>query len=153
MASALFKRLLEQVPKETEEEVERSITNALRIHKWMRKVGMSRAEFAQLIGESEDKISRWLTGMYTFTTEDLIKIEALFDKFSAPVSKKGSTLKITRNGNKLASKQSKPLQKPNIIESDNKITPPQKKKGGNGHGQFVPFSVSTQSSIVVEKYD
>ena len=89
MASALFKKLLERVPKETEEEVERSMTHALRIHKLMRKTGISEVEFAQLMNESQDRISRWLSGMYTFTTQDLIKIEALFDKFSTPVSKKG----------------------------------------------------------------
>jgi hypothetical protein len=83
-----------------------------------------------------------------FTAQDLTKIEDFFAKFSAPISKNRSTQKITRNGDKLASKQSKPLQKPNIIESDN-----QKKNGKNGRGKFAPFSVITQPTIVVEKYE
>jgi transcriptional regulator with XRE-family HTH domain len=145
MASALFKKLLERVPKETEEEVERSMTHALRIHKWMRKAGISQVEFAKFMDESEDRISRWLSGMYNFTTQDLIKIEDFFERFSAPISNNINTQKITRNGNKLASKQSKLLQKSNIIEMDNQTK--------NERGKFEPFSISTQASIVVEKYE
>jgi transcriptional regulator with XRE-family HTH domain len=153
MASALFKKLLERVPKETEEEVERSMTHALRIHKLMRKAGISEVEFAQLMNESEDRVSRWLSGTYNFTTQDLIKVQVFFDKFSTPVLKKRNTLKITRNGNKLTSNQSKFLQKSNIIGSENQdlITPPQRKYDKNGREKFVPFSIVTQTSVVTEK--
>jgi hypothetical protein len=155
MASALFKKLLERVPKETQEEVHRSMTTATRLHKFMRAEGISETKLGKMMDESADNIDSWLTGMYNFTSQDLIKIEALFDRFSTPVSKKGNKLKITRNGNKLKQRQSKLLQKSHIIDSDKAelISPPQKKYERNGRGKFAPFSVSTQTSIVGEKYE
>jgi hypothetical protein len=129
MASALFKKLLERVPKETQDEVHRSMATATRLHKFMRSEGVSETKLAKMVDENADKIDGWLTGMYNFTPQDLIKIEALFDKFSTPVSKKGDTLKITRNGNKLQTTQAKQIQKSYIIDTAETelVSPPQKK--------------------------
>jgi plasmid maintenance system antidote protein VapI len=153
MASDLFKKLLERVPKETQEEVHRSMATATRLHKFMRAEGISETKLVKMMDESADNIDRWLTGMYSFTTQDLIKIEALFDKFASPVSKKGNTLKIVRSENKLQAKQSKLIKKSHIIDSDKTelVTPPQKKYEKTGRGKFATFSISTQASIVIEK--
>jgi hypothetical protein len=155
MASVLFKKLLERVPKETQEEVNLSMATATRLHQFMRVKGMSETKLAKMVDESADNIDRWLTGMYSFTEQDLIKIQALFDRFSTPVSKKGSTLKITHNSRKTPFKQSRFVQKSDINDSNKTklITPPQKKYEKNGRGKLAPFSISTQASIVEEKYE
>jgi hypothetical protein len=64
MASALFKKLLERVPKETQEEVHRSMATATRLHKFMRAEGISETKLVKMMDESADNIDCWLTGMY-----------------------------------------------------------------------------------------
>ena len=117
MASALFKKLLERVPKETEEEVHRSMTLAIRMHKLMRKQGISQIELSQMMNEREDKISHWLSGTYSFTTYDLVKVQTFFDKLSTLIPKKGNAEKITPK-NRIPSKQQLATQKSYNNSSD-----------------------------------
>ncbi len=128
MASTLFKKLLERVPKETEEEVYRSMALAIRMDKLMRKQGISQIELAQMMNEHEDKISNWLSGTYNFTTTDLVKVQSFFDKLLTPLSKKDNIEKITPK-NRIRIKQQLPTQKSyNSSSNDTELihVPPKK---------------------------
>jgi transcriptional regulator with XRE-family HTH domain len=74
MASELFKKLLSEVPLETEMAVEISMRITLRIRELMRKQDMTQSELCQKMGEDPEEINRWLSGMHTFTTKMLAKL-------------------------------------------------------------------------------
>lgn len=78
MASSLFKKLLSQVPSETEQEVHLSMQIALRIHTLMQKNSMTQSELARKLGKDPAEINRWLSGMHTFTTKTLTKLHLIF---------------------------------------------------------------------------
>ena len=77
MASELFKKLLSQVPAETEQEVHLSMQIALRIRALMQKNNMTQSELARKLGKDPAEINRWLSGMHTFTTKTLIKLHVI----------------------------------------------------------------------------
>ena len=78
MASELFKKLLAQVPLETEKEVQLSMQIALRIRELMSKKNLTQSELARKLGKDPSEINRWLSGMHIFTIKTLSKLhEAL----------------------------------------------------------------------------
>ena len=77
MASKLFKKLLFQVPVETEQEVHLSMQIALRIRALMQKNNITQSELARKLGKDPAEINRWLSGMHTFTTKTLIKLHVI----------------------------------------------------------------------------
>ena len=154
MASALFKKLLERVPKETKDEVHRSVAYALRIHKLMRKQGISQIEFAQMMNESEDTISSWLSGMYSFTIEDLARVQTFFDRYATPVSKKNNIPKMTHKS-KLLHKHSISTQKLYNNNSDDTelIRIGEKKQAKVENIAVDTFSVRAKTSITKKIYE
>lgn len=151
MASALFKKLLERVPKETEEEVHRSMALAIRMHKLMRKHGISQVELAQMTDEHEDKITRWLSGIYSFTTTDLAKVQTLLDKFPLSIPKKDKVEKFNLK-NRILAKQQLFAQKyyNNSSDIEELIRTPQK-----NHEIIVTGSspVNSRAPIPVKSYE
>ena len=77
MASELFKKLLTQLPAETESEVQLSMQIALRIRELMQKQNMTQSELARKLGKDPAEINRWLSGMHTFTTKTLAKLHTV----------------------------------------------------------------------------
>lgn len=121
MASALFQKLLERVPKETDKKIYRSMTVAKQLNKLMRKHDISQTELAQMINESGDTVSSWLSGMYSFTIKDLVKIQVLVDRFSAPLYKKAHTQKITPKSKLFYNQQTFMGTVLNIVDTENLI--------------------------------
>jgi transcriptional regulator with XRE-family HTH domain len=87
MASALFKKLLDDVPESTKIEVRLSMDIAKRIHNLMRERQITQAELARLMEKDPAEINRWLSGMHTFTTKTLAKLQDVFGEpiVSVPV--------------------------------------------------------------------
>jgi ribosome-binding protein aMBF1 (putative translation factor) len=78
MASELFKKLISQVPEQTEKEVQLSMQIALRIRELMQKQNMTQSELSRKLGKDPAEINRWLSGMHTFTTKTLSKLHKVF---------------------------------------------------------------------------
>jgi transcriptional regulator with XRE-family HTH domain len=78
MASVLFKKLLDNVPESTKIEVRLSMDIAKRIHNLMRERQITQAELARLMEKDPAEINRWLSGMHTFTTKTLAKLQDIF---------------------------------------------------------------------------
>lgn len=154
MASALFKKLLERVPKETKDEVHRSMAHAIRIHKLMRKQGISQMELALIMNESEDTINRWLSGMYSFTIQDLARVQTFFDRYATPISKKNNIPKISHKS-KLLHKHSISTQKLyNNNSDDTELIRIGEKKQANVENIAVDtFSVRARASIAKNIYE
>jgi transcriptional regulator with XRE-family HTH domain len=75
MASVIFKKLLENVPETTRVEVRLSMDIAKRIHNLMRERHITQAELARMMGKDPAEVNRWLSGMHTFTTKTLAKLQ------------------------------------------------------------------------------
>ncbi len=80
MASEIFKKLLDAVPAETKAEVRLSMIIALRIADLMQQKNLTKSELAKQLGKDPAEITRWLSGMHTFTTKTLGKLELFFGK-------------------------------------------------------------------------
>jgi transcriptional regulator with XRE-family HTH domain len=80
MGSEIFKKILENVPAETKAEVHLSMKIAVRIADLMQQKNLTKSEFARQLGKDPAEITRWLSGMHTFTTKTLGKLELFFDK-------------------------------------------------------------------------
>ena len=80
MASVIFKQLLDAVPLETKAEVRLSMNIALRISALMQQKQLSKSQLAHQLGKDPAEITRWLSGMHTFTTKTLGKLEQFFGK-------------------------------------------------------------------------
>lgn len=80
MASEIFKKLLDAVPAETKAEVRLSMMIALRIADLMKQKNLTKSELARQLSKDPAEITRWLSGMHTFTTKTLGKLELYFGK-------------------------------------------------------------------------
>jgi transcriptional regulator with XRE-family HTH domain len=80
MASEIFKKILDNVPAETKAEVRLSMNIALRIGELMQQKQLTKSELARQLGKDPAEITRWLSGMHTFTTKTLGKLELFFGK-------------------------------------------------------------------------
>jgi transcriptional regulator with XRE-family HTH domain len=78
MASTIFKKLLDNVPESTKVEVRLSMDIAKRIHNLMRERNITQAELARMMGKDPSEVNRWLSGMHTFTTKTLAKLQDVF---------------------------------------------------------------------------
>ena len=78
MASLIFKKLLDNVPESTKVEVRLSMDIAKRIHNLMRERNITQAELARMMGKDPAEVNRWLSGMHTFTTKTLAKLQDVF---------------------------------------------------------------------------
>ncbi len=78
MVSTTFKKLLDRVPEDAKTEVQLSIDIAERIHHLMSEHNMTKAELAQKMGESCTEVHRWFSGMHTFTTKTLARLQNVF---------------------------------------------------------------------------
>ena len=78
MASIIFKKLLDNVPEDTKAEVRLSMSIAKRIHDLMRERNITQAELARKMRKDPAEVNRWLSGMHTFTTKTLVKLQDFF---------------------------------------------------------------------------
>ncbi len=78
MASEIFQKLLNNVPSETKAEIRLSMSIAVRISDLMQEKNLTKSEFARQISKDPAEITRWLSGMHTFTTKTLGKLELFF---------------------------------------------------------------------------
>ena len=78
MASIIFRQLLDNVPESTKVEVRLSMAIAKRINNLMRDRNITQAELARMMGKDPAEVNRWLSGMHTFTTKTLAKLQDVF---------------------------------------------------------------------------
>ncbi|GEM_PF-967777 len=74
MASKAYLKILEEIPKEIQNDVFGSIDIANEIYAVLKLKGMAPADLARLMGKSESEISKWLTGLHNFTFKTVRKI-------------------------------------------------------------------------------
>ena len=78
MANTNFKKLSALIREDANTEARLSIEIAVRIHQLMSERNMTRAELAQQMGETCIEINHWFSGMHTFTTKTLAKLQEVF---------------------------------------------------------------------------
>ncbi|WP_117881952.1 helix-turn-helix domain-containing protein [Aureibaculum luteum] len=76
MASKAYLKMLEEIPKEIQNDVFGSIDIANEIYTVLKQEGMTPADLARLMDKSESEISKWLTGLHNFTFKTVRKIGA-----------------------------------------------------------------------------
>lgn len=59
---------------ETDKLVEINLAIANRIHELLKERGLKPADLARMLDKKPSEISKWLTGMHTFTTKTIAKI-------------------------------------------------------------------------------
>lgn len=62
---------------ELEKLVEKNMAIAHKIYEMLEKRGLKAADLARLLNKKPSEISKWLTGMHTFTTKTITKIETV----------------------------------------------------------------------------
>lgn len=80
MSNSSFFKILESSPPELEEEVRISMDIALRIQDLMRQQKMTQSDLARKLNKSPAEINRWISGMHTFTTKTIAKLQCVFKK-------------------------------------------------------------------------
>lgn len=90
--------LLEQLRRETTEEVKREVDLSFeiadRIFEILSKKNLTQRDFASLLGKSETEISKWMRGTHNFTTKTIAKIEVVLGEPIIEVSGKTSKTEI-----------------------------------------------------------
>lgn len=90
--------LLEQLRRETTEEVKRGVDLSFeiadRIVEILSKKKLTQRVFANKLGKSETEISKWLRGTHNFTTKTLAKIEVVLGEPIIEVTGKPSNTEI-----------------------------------------------------------
>lgn len=74
MASKAYLKLMQEIPKDIQDDVRGSIDIANEIHRVLEMKGMSPADLAREMDKSESEISKWLTGQHNFTFKTVRKI-------------------------------------------------------------------------------
>jgi transcriptional regulator with XRE-family HTH domain len=90
--------LLEQLRRETTEEVKREVDLSFeiadRIFEILTKKNLSQRDFAKLLGKSEAEISKWMRGTHNFTTKTIAKIEVILGESVIEVTGKPAKTEI-----------------------------------------------------------
>lgn len=70
----LFNECLSEVPEDLKKQVDLSFAISDKIDSILKERGMSRQEFASVMGKNKSEISKWLCGTHNFTIGTLAKI-------------------------------------------------------------------------------
>lgn len=73
--SPTLKRIAERIPKELSEQNDRRMGLAVKIAEALRSRGLTKQEFAFMMGKKPSEVTRWLSGTHNFTTETLWQME------------------------------------------------------------------------------
>lgn len=68
------------MPDEIKEEINLSFAISNKIDALMKERGISKKQFADLIGKRPSEITRWLSGQHNFTVSTLATLSAFFGK-------------------------------------------------------------------------
>ncbi|WP_396637768.1 multiprotein-bridging factor 1 family protein [Maribacter sp. R77961] len=79
MPSKAYLKMLNDIPKEIQDDVIESVSIANEIHLVLKEKGLLPADLARLLNKSESEISKWLTGMHNFTFKTVRKIEDVLE--------------------------------------------------------------------------
>ena len=73
-----YNRIVESIPDEIHKEVDMEMAVSNRIYELMQEKGLSKAEFARIIGKRPCEITKWLSGQHNFTLSTLAMLSSFF---------------------------------------------------------------------------
>ena len=73
-----FKRMLEAVPADIQQEVDLEVAISNRINDLMVQRGLSKQQFAQALGKRPSEVTKWLSGQHNFTIRTLTLLSTFF---------------------------------------------------------------------------
>lgn len=73
-----YNRIVSSIPDHIHKKVDMEMAVSNRIYDLMTQKGLSKAEFARLIGKRPCEITKWLSGQHNFTLSTLTMISSFF---------------------------------------------------------------------------
>ena len=73
-----YKKIMDSIPTKIHMEVDMEMAVSNRIYELMTQRGLSKAEFARLIGKRPCEITKWLSGQHNFTLATLAMLSSFF---------------------------------------------------------------------------
>ena len=73
-----YNRIVASIPDNIHKEVDMEMAVSNRIYNLMIQKGLSKAEFARLIGKRPCEVTKWLSGQHNFTLSTLAMLSSFF---------------------------------------------------------------------------
>lgn len=92
MESEIFKKLLNEVPKENKVFIEKYSDLVIKINQILREKGKTQKELSRDLGKSPSEISKWLNGEHNFTLRSIAKLECELGEVLIEIPKKSKKI-------------------------------------------------------------